>query len=69
MITRWKKELFWYSVQYKRFKGSIFLASFFTCLGVVPYVWMAHDGFYGGFPYFIPFLAVVLMTLHQGLLR
>ncbi len=61
--------LFWYSVQYGRFKGSILLASFFTCLGVVPYIWTAHGGLFGGFPFFIPFLAVVLMALHQGLLR
>lgn len=61
--------IFWYSVQYKRFKGPILLASFFTCLVVIPYIWSAHGGLFGGFPFFIPFLAVVLMALHQGLLR
>lgn len=61
--------LFWYSVHYERFRGPILLASFFTCLVVVPYIWTAHGGIDGGFPFFIPFLAVVLMALHQGLLR
>lgn len=61
--------LFWYSVHYERFGGPTLLASFFACLVVVPYIWTAHGGLFGGFPFFIPFLAVVMMTLHQGLLR
>ena len=61
--------LFWYSVHYERFKGPIMMASFLTCLVVVPFIWTAHGGLDGGFPFFIPFLAVVVMALHQGLLR
>ncbi|MEN1759575.1 GGDEF domain-containing protein [Anoxynatronum sibiricum] len=57
---------FWYAVSYGRFRGPILAASLFACVGLVPYLWMAHGGLFGGFPFFVPYLTVVLMAIHQG---
>ena len=60
---------FWYAVHYGRFQGPILTASLFACVGLLPYLWMAHGGILGGFPYFVPYLTVVLMVIHQGVRR
>lgn len=69
MIMVFLAAVFWYTIHFGRFEGPIILTSFLISLFLVPLIWTAHGGLYGGFPYYIPFLAVVLMSVHRGRLR
>ncbi len=61
--------IFWYCIQSGRFNGPMVAVSFLVCLFILPYLWAAHGGLAGGFPYFVPYFGVVLLAVHRGLRR
>ena len=57
---------FWYCVTYEQFNKPMLAISFLIPLLVVPLLWFAHGGLAGGFPFFIPYFSVVLLSVHKG---